>query len=59
MLIGGGGFCLALPPAKRMRPPADGTVLRFRSSADASGPANSATKRNEWQRIITKCFEML
>jgi len=25
MLISGGGFCLALPPAVGMRPPADGT----------------------------------
>jgi hypothetical protein len=59
MLTSGGDFCFAQPPAVGKRLTAGGTKLRFRASADASGSVNSATKRNKWQWLVTKCFEML
>ena len=60
MLISGGGLRFAQPPAVGRRPTAGGTKLRFRSSADAGGPVNFATKRNEWHRLLqnaSKCSE--
>ncbi len=59
MLISGGDFCFAEPPGSGKRSTAGGTELRFSSPANASGPSQSATKRYEWQRLVTKCFEML
>jgi hypothetical protein len=49
MLISGGGFCLALPPAVGMRPPADGTELRFSSPADSLRrcPGSTTTDHEE------------
>ena len=60
MLISGGGLRFAQPPAVGRRPTVGGTKLRFRSSADAGGPVNFATKRNEWHRLLqnaSKCSE--
>jgi hypothetical protein len=60
MLISGGGFCFAEAPATGKRSTAGGIELRFSSSADASGPSQSATKRNEWRRLLqnaSKCPE--
>ena len=59
MLTSGGGFRLALPPAVGMRPPADGTELRFSLPADGRSPSQFRNKSNEWQRLVTKCFETL
>jgi hypothetical protein len=56
MLIGGSGFCLALPPAVGMRPPADGTDLRFSAPADGSSPSQFRTKK---QRVATDRYKML
>jgi hypothetical protein len=59
MLISGGDFCFARLLASGKRSTAGGTELRFSSPADASGPSQFATKRNKWERLVTKCFEML
>ena len=59
MLISGGDCCFARPPASGKRSTAGGTELRFSSLANASGPSQFATKRNKWERLVTKCFEML
>ena len=60
MLISGGGLSFAEPPASGKRSTPGGTDLCFSPPADTSGPSQSATKRNEWRRLLqnaSKCSE--
>jgi hypothetical protein len=52
MLTSGGGFRLAEAPASGKR-------LTTGGPADGSSPSQFRNKSNEWQRLVTKCFEML
>jgi hypothetical protein len=60
MLISGGGFCFAQPPAVGKRSTAGGTELRFSSPVNASRPVNSqqtATSGNGSLQNVSKCSE--
>jgi hypothetical protein len=59
MLISGGGFCFAQPPAVGKRSTAGGDWLSFQFAGQREPHSQSAIKRNKWQRFVTKCFEML
>jgi hypothetical protein len=60
MLISGGGFCFAQPPAVGKRSTAGGDWLSFQFAGQRKPPSQSATKRNKWQRLLqnaSKCSE--
>jgi hypothetical protein len=55
MLIIGGGFCFAQPPAVGKRSTAGGTDSRFSSQINASRPVNP----QQTQQVATDRYEML
>jgi hypothetical protein len=59
MLIISGGVCFAQPPAVGKRSTAGGDWLSFQFAGQRKPPSQSATKRNKWQRLVTKSVEML
>ena len=59
ILISGGYFCFAQPPAIGKPSTAGGDWLSFQFAGQREPPSQSVTKPNKWQRLVTKCFEML
>ena len=59
ILISGGYFCFAQPPAIGKSSTAGGDWLSFQFAGQREPLSQSVTKRNKWERLVTKRFRML